>query len=205
MKRIKLIPIILFLSCISNSEQQKIDNQSQTEILEVNPFLMSTLMIEPISDSLIIAHLSCKNLSKSDTFFLYKDLLPDSNNFREELFGIFSTSSFVNVPYTGKHRINLQRIVPIPQESNFLELLPGAQINFTLNISKQYDFSSLLKLGERSFAISSDIDMPAVDRNFKQIYKLDTIDNTMKPLYYLITLPQKNDIDSMRVYFTIPD
>jgi hypothetical protein len=179
-------------------------NQLSSEIIEVNSNLVASLVITPNSERNVIALLSYKNLSDKDTFFMYKPLLPDGDNILEELFGGFAVSDYTPIIYTGKNPRSDTLIKPILQPNNFIFLLPKTQVSYKINLAKNFDFESLYKKNKKSFAISIGVFMPAINSKYEQIYKIDTLDKVSKPLYYHITFPENKDVDSMRVYFTIP-
>ncbi|HWR33161.1 MAG TPA: hypothetical protein VN451_06540, partial [Chitinophagaceae bacterium] len=77
-------------------------------------------------------------------------------------------------------------------------------LRFIMDLSKYYDFRKILLKGEKKFAASFTLLMPCVSYSYKQDFEVDPQDNVLKPIYYQLSLPKKQDLDSMRVHFEIP-
>jgi hypothetical protein len=174
------------------------------------PFIDLKVNVRAVSMKEVYADLTYTNKS-DDSVMLYKVLFPFNNVIREDVFSIFENEDFEQVKYVGprvEKRLKLARdddegaVVPVLVKENFFTFLPGDSLKFSVNIAGAYDFYSVRR--RKSFSFVPSILMPVVSTGYKQVYGLDTIHNVQEPVYYIITMPEKRSVDSMRVKFSIP-
>ncbi|HWB27358.1 MAG TPA: hypothetical protein VG738_17910 [Chitinophagaceae bacterium] len=196
--------IIINAGCADVNTNSKLP----TGIIEANHYLRMSISVRPESEKNVFATIAYKNLSPKDTFLLYKKLLPVNGEIRENIFGIFATKSLSPVKYCG-YKSGLEyyhdfAIKPVLDTSCFIQLLPGRAISYKTNLAESYNFSPLLKKGEHVFAIASRIAMPLVNIQYQHVFRIDTLDNISKPVYYYIDISTGQNADSLRTIFSVP-
>ena len=139
--------------------------------------------------------------NSEDSLLFYKILLPLDGKLKTDIFSIFDSKTFDQIVYKGTRTGHYLKgvIVPDLAPNNFIVFLPHQNLSYTVNLSRFYDFSEIRTGTKLSLAYA--MDLPAVSLDYKQLYEIDSVDNKMKPVYYDLTLPKKQDIDSMRVKF----
>ncbi|MEO6613454.1 MAG: hypothetical protein ABIT05_15770 [Chitinophagaceae bacterium] len=179
-------------------------------ILKDASFIRIQLRVNPLSSDVIFAYVSFENRS-TDSQFIYRLLLPEDGKTRTDLFSIFDTATLDNMEYKGYKAGNYLKlgadddqgvIIPQMKRNNFIVMGPGQKLEYKINIAKYYDFSRL-KGGEKLAIVYSEC-MPAISQTLKHIHERDSMDNKLKPVYYILRLPEHADFDSMRVYFSMP-
>jgi hypothetical protein len=198
--------VVLALNC--NNMNEKIKGSSPV-IVKDGSFVYVQLDVRPLTLKEIYADITFTNKSDSIILF-YKTLLPLNGESKTNIFSIFDNASLKEINYTGRKDGEYLKLAPDDDEGviipdltadNFVRLLPKQALDFTINLSKFYDFSKVHKGTSLSLAYSSYL--PAVSLDCKQIFEKDTIDNKVKPVYYDLALPKNQFIDSMRVQFLI--
>jgi hypothetical protein len=206
-----LVFIISFFSLYScegsnNEPSSVLSKERSSTIDKFATFLHVKLEISPKDKTTILADLSIRNTSKN-SIILYKSLFPVDGKIVFPCFSIFNAKSYNQVEFSK----------PIPKLSiysdeghkeaentadKYITLYSNETIQFRVNLADWYDFRQA-KSGE-VFKVVPSISLPYVDFRYRQQFEKDTVDGKMKPVYYFITLPDKRDIDSMRVKFTWP-
>ena len=199
----------LFLcSCLgkyANTGNSNLTKKTPCAILKEYDSLRVQLDINVKTSSLIIAEVTFINKSKN-SFFLNKPLLPDSI-LNEEVFHAFGAKSYQNVIYLGnrvnKYVCNDTGIILLNEidliSSNFKEIRSNEKLVFRTNVAQYYDFASLVKAGEKEFFITYAVNMPEL-RNGKQLFEIDPVDKSMKPVYFSLILSGSN-VDERRKKF----
>jgi hypothetical protein len=202
-----LIPIIIFItfqSCGHSNDRRPsvIDKDAQ--------FLHVSLEISPKDKRNIIADLRILNTSE-DSILLYKPLFPFDDKIGWPCFSIFNAKSYDQVPFArpiGKFKTydpydeGETIIIPENEPDKYFILHGGESLAFHINLADWYNFKSYPS-GE-TFKVVPTISNPLVSFDYKQQYEKDSVDGQMKPVFHYISLPQKSDVDSMRVRFTLP-
>lgn len=176
-------------------------------IVNDGSFIYTELSVRSLSEDEIYADIAFTNNSV-DSFLFYRILLPLDGKLKSDIFSIFDSKTLDQIVYTGTRAGKYLKeapdddegvVVPDMTPGNFVILLPHQNVSYTVNLSKYYDFSDVKKGTTLSLAYG--IFLPAVSLDYKQLYEIDSVDNQMKPVYYDLALPKKQDIDSMRVKF----
>jgi hypothetical protein len=201
---LSLSNLLMFFSCDSSKGISPI-------FVENANFLVLNMSIEANSPKNIVVKMSMRNIS-SDSILLYEPLFPISGNIVENVFSIISNETLDRVKYMGpnqeRHLFTAPDddkgvVIPRLDPKYFIKLLPHEVINLKTNLARYYDFNEFVAKGDKSFFIAPDILLPAVSFDYKHSVKLDSADQKEKLLYYQVTLPHRDDIDSMRVYFKL--
>jgi len=200
---------VLVLSCDQMNKESSTDKDTSPIIVKNGSFAYVQLNVKPVTLKEIFADITITNKS-DNTFLFYKALLPFDGEAKTNMFSIFDNKSLDEINFIERKVGQYLKLAPddedgviIPKLStdNFIKFLPKQTMNFTLNLSKFYDFSKVAK--GTSLSLTYSIYLPAVSLDYQQIFEKDTIDNKFKPVYYYIALPKKQSIDSMRVQFLI--
>jgi hypothetical protein len=190
-----------------NGIEKKMDKL--TPIIEKDAlFIDLRLTIDALSRKEIYADLSIKNNSK-DSLLLYKILFPFNGDINYPVFSIFSAKTYDDVTYLGplvkykklRDDDEGETVIPDMSKDNFVVLHSGETISFKTNIAQSYDFGKY-KAGDE-FNIVPSITNPYVSFDYKQVYEIDSVDGLKKPVYYYITFPRHENIDSMRLKFKL--
>ncbi len=201
--RIKLIASVLLFfvsSCNSQVQDKMKTKKGISSTIDIDaPLIKINLLVKAFSKDSIEVESKFTNTS-SDSFCLYKNLLPGVN-ITEDVFSILSKKSMEYVNYTGEKNENYfngsssEIILVEPEEdtTNVLVIGPGESISFFSNVAKFYSFSQLVRKGDKEFSIIYAIPMPFIEKG-KHVWKED-ITGVKKPVYYFI--------QSDRVFFNI--
>lgn len=170
------------------------------------PFLHLKLNVLPKDHNTILADFSIRNNSK-DSILLYKPLLPFDGKIIFPCFSIFNAKTYDQVSFSKSvPRLSIYSDKRIDDAENIPEkyftLHSGETVVFKVNLPDWYNFRHE-KSGE-VFKIVPSVSLPYINFSYQQQYEKDSLGGQMKPVFYHLTLPEKNDIDSMRVSFTIP-
>ena len=90
-----------------------------------------------------------------------------------------------NHSYYGEGLSELKFPIPIITLKNFTLLKAGEKISFHINLSKFYDFKSVIKKGAKEFYVYYYNEIPVVVNN-KELKEMDKEDNVLKPVYLSI-------------------
>ena len=132
------------------------------------------------------------------------------DGFTEDVFGIMGGKSYEPVKFKGfpqQKYMSVENsptnyIVPVLREDSFILLKPGQSIQIETNLATKYDFEEFKKKGFIEFKIIYWAYFPAIE-NQKQLMAMDSIDHIEKPVYYSVTVKEREDPDSMRVPFKV--
>jgi len=171
----------------------------------------------PHLDKLLPLHLELKILETSDTkisllyklrndssdiAILYKPLLPMNNRLEENIFSIFDTVDYLIL--RPKFQSKEDFCLPQLKKDNFVFLRPHDSLVSIINLCDYYDFSEAKQKGIKYFMLAPTARLPLVDETLHQVTAWDTSYLQDNPIYFWVELPQKPEVDSMRVQFTIP-
>ena len=146
----------------------------------------------------------------TERVLFYDALLPIGNKLRENIFSIFESESLEQIPYTGPKKEKYLKMAPDDEQGviipdlardRFKVLMPNEPLSFRINLFDFYDFqnikdSSVCMLTPNSY-------LPAISSDYKQLLEKDSVSNEYRPVYYSISLPRKQSVDSMRIPFKI--
>ncbi|MBD0332798.1 MAG: hypothetical protein ICV66_09090 [Chitinophagaceae bacterium] len=169
-------------------------------------FLHVELQILLKDKTTVLANMSIRNTSE-DSILLYKPLFPFDGKIDFPCFSIFNANTYEQVEFSKPvPKLSIYSDECIEDAENtvdkYFTLHSNETIQFKINLADWYDFRHE-KSGE-AFKVVPSISLPYVDFRYRQKFEKDTVDGKMKPVYYFLTLPEKRDIDSMRVKFTLP-
>jgi len=196
-----------------DSSMQKNANESSKErplgINKPAKFIRVQLKVYPYSDDSILVKTIITNTDSLD-FTFYKPLLP-FENFTEDLFSIIEKNSYNKLRFCGhnheKHMMYAngpsEFIIPELVNDQLVILKPNQTMEIESNIAHIYEFKNYLNKGLRNFKISYMMSFPFITKE-RQVSELDSVDGKLKPVYYVVGLPEKDDPDSMRVEFKVP-
>lgn len=202
-----LSSFILFSCGGNNNEPSSVFSKKRSSTIDkFASFLHVELKISPKDKTIILADLSIRNTSKN-SILLYKPLFPFDGKIVFPCFSIFNAKTYEQVEFSKPvPDLSIYTDEGITKDENtpdrYYTLRGGETVRFQLNLADFYDFK-YQKTGE-AFKVVPSISLPYVDFRYKQQFEKDTVDGKMKPVYYHLTLPEKRDIDSMRVKFTLP-
>jgi len=204
----RILSILVFFTLFFGCNNITPNGKGRSSIIvKDGSFVYTELSVRSLSTSEIYADISFRNNSENSVLF-YKILLPLDGKLKTDIFSIFDSETFDQIIYTGTRAGHYLKTAPDDDEGevipnltpgNFIILPPHQNLSCTVNLSRFYDFSEVKKGTKLSLAYA--IFLPAVSLDYKQLYEIDSVDNKMKPVYYDLTLPKKQDIDSMRVKF----
>lgn len=211
-----LLSIIIFVKCGSadNSKQETVKQDEGKEpsnaIIKPAPFIYLQLKVQPFSvDSIMVKTVITNNWNNE--LAIYKPLLP-FDSAKLELFSIMEKRSYDRLDFAGQpdqeNYLNYEDgptdlIVPNLDTANFIFLQPGKTLEIKSNIAHKYDFKKYLKKRLHEFKLVYYREWPYVVDG-KQVTEMDSTDNQVKPVYFVASLPENDDPDSMRVDFRIP-
>ncbi len=217
MNRLLLIlSIIIFVKCASaDNSKKETDTQDEGKeppiaILKSAPFIYLQLRVQPFSvDSIIVKTIITNNWNNE--LAIYKPLLP-FDSAKLELFSVLEKNSYDRLEFVGEpdqeNYLNYEDgptdlIVPNLDTANFIFLQPGKTLEIEANIAPKYDFKKFLKKRLHEFKLVYVKEWPYVVDG-KQVTEMDSTDHQVKPVYFVASLPENDDPDSMRVDFRIP-
>jgi hypothetical protein len=200
-----LLTFLLFI--VATCSNREGDNLPSHISKDAN-FLDVNITVQPVSKKEIWTEMSIKNNSK-DSILLYKPLFPIDGQMKSPSFSIFSAKTYKEVPYLGPtvRYVNQsdadegESIIPNISRDKFFVLHSQETVLFKINIAKFYDFESF-DSGEE-FRLVPAIAYPDVSFDYQQVFETYSAD-IKKPVFYFITLPTNDNIDSMRVKFKLP-
>jgi hypothetical protein len=160
-------------------------------------------------DSVIVTTIFVNN--DTQAIALYKPLLP-LPGFTENIFALLEKSGYDRVIFTGQRREKYLTIEgsssifvnPNLISENIIVLKPHETLKTEVNIARKYNFEEFRKKGMNEFAISYINLFPLIKNNI-QIITADSTDKQEKPTFIIVSVPQKQNPDSMRVFFKIPN
>ncbi|MBO9203363.1 MULTISPECIES: hypothetical protein [Niastella] len=212
MSRIFLIfSLFIFVKCTDSIECGK--NLSNNAIVKEGPFIQMKLNVQPFSSDSIMVNAIITNI-RNNELAIYKPMLP-SDTSRLELFSVLERESYHNVEFIGQDQPDGEEylkyengepsifLVPKMDTSNFIILQPRQRLVIASNLAHKFKFKRFLKKGQREFKLVYYRFWPYII-NGKQVTEIDSSDHQVKPVYFVASLPENDNPDSMRVAFRIP-
>jgi hypothetical protein len=207
---ILLVDLAMCKSSTDRSKVVNIEKRRGLGIEKVAKFIHVELEVYPYSKDSVLVKTFITNKDSSD-FAAYKPLLP-FDNFNENIFGIMEDSSYKGVEFNGISKEKFLKyedgkssgyIIPKLDSDQFVNLESNKTLIFESNVACKYDFKKYLNEGLNNFKIIYWVDFPYM-KDGRQVLELDSVDKKLKPVYYVVTLDEKDDPDSMRIPFSIP-
>lgn len=212
MKRVLWFLSVSMLMNCGNTSQDNVEDTKEVEVIAIlkdAPFIHLQLKVLPYSPDSIIAKAIITNKWDKD-LAIYKPLLP-SESYNELLYSVSEKTTYKNVVFNGHKKESYlsysdgpsNYIDPKLDTGNFVILQPNQSLEVESNIAQKFQFKEFLEKGFHEFKLTYYKFWPYVV-NGKKVTEIDTTDHQMKPVYFLASMPLKDDPDSMKVEFKIP-
>lgn len=195
-RKILILATIILVSCSQKSKNSVIVSPI---ILKNGSFIDLKLEVFPISRSEINIQLLVVNKS-NDSFQLYKPLFPYNDTIGENTFIIYDDSTKREIKFTGSPVENylkliespesLEVVVPSMDNDNFITILPKQEVAFRANLANAYGFDDVAVRAKSRYSISPFFIVPLVDKQFRHVHEVDSIEMKSKPVYYILGLPE---------------